>query len=231
MADDAVGLLDALNIKKAVIFGGSMGGMIAQLVLLNYTSRVSACVLAFTSGRFPLPHSSIRGPIMRPIPAGLSMEQLLVETNEKQNLIAGAAMMTRGRTPEQNFDYHKEIMLPTLERKDYWSETGGKRRQTEAIICSPKRFARLRQLYGSSQKGKPNALLDEENVVGLPEVILFHGEDDLMVQISESVLLHQAIPGSRFIRIPNMGHEVHPVHFDEVINIVKSLNCHYNNKS
>ena len=50
MAEDAVGLLDALGIEKAVVLGGSMGGMITQYLLLNHTHRVSAAILAFTSG-------------------------------------------------------------------------------------------------------------------------------------------------------------------------------------
>ena len=50
MAEDAVGLLDALGVQKAVVFGGSMGGMITQFLLINHTHRVHAAVLAFTSG-------------------------------------------------------------------------------------------------------------------------------------------------------------------------------------
>ena len=52
MADDTVGLLDALGVQKAVVFGGSMGGMITQFLLINHTHRVHAAVLAFTSGSF-----------------------------------------------------------------------------------------------------------------------------------------------------------------------------------
>ena len=48
MADDAVALMDHLNIKKAHILGVSMGGMIAQELAINYPERVSRLVLACT---------------------------------------------------------------------------------------------------------------------------------------------------------------------------------------
>ena len=48
MADDTVGLMDHLGIKKANIMGVSMGGMIAQAIALNYPERVLKLVLGCT---------------------------------------------------------------------------------------------------------------------------------------------------------------------------------------
>jgi len=48
MADDAIGLMDSLGIKKANIMGISMGGMIAQEVAINYPERVLKLVLGCT---------------------------------------------------------------------------------------------------------------------------------------------------------------------------------------
>ena len=49
MAADTVGLMDALNIDSAHIFGVSMGGLIAQILLLDYPDRIKKAVLGCTS--------------------------------------------------------------------------------------------------------------------------------------------------------------------------------------
>ncbi|MHA2431043.1 MAG: alpha/beta fold hydrolase, partial [Promethearchaeota archaeon] len=46
MAGDTVGLMDALGIKKTYLLGFSMGGCIAQEMVLNYPNRVTKLVLS-----------------------------------------------------------------------------------------------------------------------------------------------------------------------------------------
>ena len=48
-AGDVVGLMDALNVQAAHLFGMSMGGMIAQHVALGYPERVLGLVLGSTA--------------------------------------------------------------------------------------------------------------------------------------------------------------------------------------
>jgi len=56
MAEDAVGLLDALKIDKAHIVGASMGGMIAQIIAADHKERARSLVsIMSTSGDPKLP--------------------------------------------------------------------------------------------------------------------------------------------------------------------------------
>ena len=51
MADDTIGLMDALGIEKAVVVGLSLGGRIAMELALSYPERVEKLVLVSTSAR------------------------------------------------------------------------------------------------------------------------------------------------------------------------------------
>ncbi|MCE7699801.1 MAG: alpha/beta hydrolase [Methanobacterium paludis] len=48
MADDVIGLMNALEIKEAHVLGASMGGMIAQNIAYKYPNRVKSLILAVT---------------------------------------------------------------------------------------------------------------------------------------------------------------------------------------
>jgi pimeloyl-ACP methyl ester carboxylesterase len=51
-ADDTAGLMNALGISKAHILGISMGGMIAQELVLNYPEKVAKLVLCSTGSQW-----------------------------------------------------------------------------------------------------------------------------------------------------------------------------------
>jgi 3-oxoadipate enol-lactonase len=59
MADDVVAAMDAANVRRAVIVGISMGGMIAQHVALRHPNRVDGLVLLATTPG--LPHGRLPG--------------------------------------------------------------------------------------------------------------------------------------------------------------------------
>jgi pimeloyl-ACP methyl ester carboxylesterase len=87
MANDAVRLLDALEIEKAVVFGVSMGGAISQRIVLDHPDRVSALILAVTWAR-PIEFMRRQD----------SLAKLLVENAGSEALIQGS--LVRMFTPE-----------------------------------------------------------------------------------------------------------------------------------
>jgi pimeloyl-ACP methyl ester carboxylesterase len=53
MAADAVAVMDEIGVERAHVWGGSLGGMVAQEVALNHPGRVSTLILCSTSGGWP----------------------------------------------------------------------------------------------------------------------------------------------------------------------------------
>src|ERR1700761_6031589 len=71
MADDTVGLMDALGIASAHLVGASMGGMIAQEIAISYPERVrSLTSIMSTTGnpRMPPPSRAATAILMAPPP-------------------------------------------------------------------------------------------------------------------------------------------------------------------
>nr|QQL01623.1 esterase 1 [uncultured proteobacterium] len=138
-ASDAVGLLDALNIPRAHVFGVSMGGMIAQELAIHYPQRVASLILGCTTpgGKHavPAPPESLKALEGR---AGLTPEEAIREGwklsfseefihTHKAELEAHIPRLLAQLTPRFAYERHfqatmtlrvfkqlKEIQAPTL---------------------------------------------------------------------------------------------------------------------
>ena len=96
MANDAVRLLDELEIEKTVIFGVSMGGAIAQRIVLDHPDRVRALILAVTWAR-PIEFMRRQDTLAR----------LIVENAGTEGLLDGS--LVRMFTPEF-FEVGQEVI-------------------------------------------------------------------------------------------------------------------------
>ncbi|MEM1659392.1 MAG: alpha/beta fold hydrolase [Candidatus Jordarchaeales archaeon] len=123
-ADDTVGLMDYLGIKKAHILGVSMGGMIAQEIALNYPERVEKLVLCVTApgGRVTVPPKPEAMALLTMDRSKLTDEQIAMET-------------IKVLYPKEFIEKHPEIVKVSLERlSKYVIPTDAFMRQINAIL-------------------------------------------------------------------------------------------------
>lgn len=179
MADDTVGLADALGIDRFHLVGASMGGMIAQTVALAHPERVETLTLIMTST------GSRR--VGRPTPS--VMRRLAVQTRPHSRAEAIEAAVevygVIGSPGRLDPDLVRELAGLSYDRAD---DSDGRQRQLAAILAQPDRTRSLRGLR-------------------MPTLVV-HGLDDPLVSPSGGLALARSIPGATFVGHSGMGHDL-----------------------
>jgi pimeloyl-ACP methyl ester carboxylesterase len=179
MADDAVGLLDALGIEKAHICGASMGGMIAQVISYRHPKRVlSLTSIMSNTGNPELPQGKpdAIAAVIAPAPG------------ERDAYVEHYVNVWR-RIWSPGFPFEEERARTFMEKsyaRSYCPQ--GMARQNTAVIASGDRRPSLSTMM-------------------VPTLVI-HGADDPLIPVEGGKDTARVIPGATLLIIQGMGHDM-----------------------
>ena len=179
MANDAAGLLDALNIDKAHICGMSMGGYIAQTFAINNPSRTLSLTSIYShcgNRKEFLPTQEVMEAMMTPTPE--ERETYIEYMLKFFKLIYGTGLPF-------DEEFHRALAAQSYDRS-FCPE--GTARQYLAIMVQKDRTAELGELK-------------------VPSLII-HGDADPLVPMAGGKATADAIQGAVLKTINGMGHVI-----------------------
>ena len=194
MADDAVGLLDALGIDAAHVVGASMGGFIAQLVAINHADQVLTLtsIMSGPGGRDEIP----------PKPEGAAILIMAPPPTREERIEQAMAVrrILKGSGDPFDEDYERRRAERAVDRAYY---PVGTARQLVAILAAESRVERLRG-------------------VKAPTLVL-HGIDDVLVPVENGRIVAATVPGARLVEFTGMGHNLPRRVWPQVIDAIAEI--------
>lgn len=194
MADDAVGLLDALGLDSAHLVGISLGGMIVQEVALRHPGRVRSLtsIMSTTGDRA----------------VGTASQQAL-------GVIMRPAAQDREQAAEMSLESFRIWASPSFQRDDEFIRDRSRRAYDRGF--DP--VGVTRQLLAIQAGGDRSARLAD---VRVPTLVV-HGDADTLVDISGGRATAAAVPGAELVVIAGMGHDLPPGAWDRVNDAIAAL--------
>jgi pimeloyl-ACP methyl ester carboxylesterase len=177
LADDAVALLDALEIDRAHVLGASMGGMIAQQLAIERPERL----LSLTSMMSTTGEADVGAPTQEALVALLTPSPTerapYIEASSGKGMIwASKRYGDRARLEELAGESYDRCFYPE-----------GVGRQLGAILATGSRAAGLRAL-------------------AVPTLVI-HGLDDTLIAPDGGERTAELVPGARLLLVEDMGHD------------------------
>ena len=191
MANDAVALLDHLGIERAHVVGVSMGGMISQSIAIQHPHRV-ASLTSIMSNTGDRKNGKIHRSLYRPF-----FKTIAKNRHEAVEKGFDGFRLISGPHFDEGKAELRQLLEAALERS--W-DNEGTARQAMAIGASPDRTPALGSL-------------------DVPTLVI-HGLVDPLVMPSGGIATAKAIPGSRLLTFPDMGHDLPKVRWDEMIDAI-----------
>ena len=176
MADDASALMEALGLEQAHIVGASMGGMIAQELVLSHPSKVRKLVLLATMARRP-----------RFAAHRLRLVKWIKERDPDNEILPIAGVLLGMMSAEF---FKDDAAVDEMIEKGHWKPPYPQspvawNRQVEAWI----------NFYS----------LDRLDTIGAPTLVLV-GDQDMLMPVWGNREIAEAISGARFQILEGGGH-------------------------
>jgi pimeloyl-ACP methyl ester carboxylesterase len=195
MAKDAVGLLDALAIKKAHIAGASMGGMIAQIVATNYPERtLSLTSMMAGDGKPGVPPVAKPERMAKIPPPG---------PDEDKNAYTERQVKSWQAIGSPSYPTDEEILRQRVTRdleRSYCPSCEARQGAASLFTALEDRRVRL-------------------NSIQVPTVVI-HGAEDPLVPVEAGRDVAANIPGAELRIIPGMGHDIPPALVRAVVDAI-----------
>jgi pimeloyl-ACP methyl ester carboxylesterase len=181
MAEDTIGLLDALGIQRAHIVGASMGGMIAQIIAAKHVGQVTSLTsIMSTSGSRKLP-----GPRPKVFKHALFGHKKNHDRDAMIEYLLGLWQLTASPAYPTAVDEMR-------------------RRVTSWVDRSSDPAANIRQFAAMAAAGDRTELL---GTIDSPALII-HGEDDPLMPVAAGRHTAHCIRNAQLQVIAGMGHDI-----------------------
>jgi 10-carbomethoxy-13-deoxycarminomycin esterase len=210
LAKDAIGLLDAIQVKKAHLCGLSMGGPIAELMAIHYPERVLTITLMATSCDF---HPMNLGY------AGLPVDDNPLSRPKKVYLDWMKSFLAH---PPKDYDEALE------QRLSCWRILNGTKAPFEVALYKDlhNQFL-IRSKHPESIKNHVMVCANSEELVrNAPAqvrvpTLIFHGTEDPIFPSDHGLALAQAVPKSKYFLVEGFGHVVNGYFYEFMIREIK----------
>ncbi len=194
MADDAVGLIEALGLDSSHMVGVSMGGMIAQVAAYRSPARVRTLTLIMSgSGK-----RTASVPRMRAF--GTLLAKPARSREEFVETVTATFDVIGSPDYPMNSERESEFRATLAESWDRGHHPAGVARQLHAITSSGDRRKRLRGVRAPT--------------------LVIHGDSDPLVRPAAGKALAKAIPNAELRIIEGMGHDMPPELFGELADAI-----------
>ena len=195
MAKDAISLMNYLQIDKAHIVGASMGGMIAQIIALDYSDRVMTLVPIMSSpgmGDPSLPGMTVEFTEKMKLFFLLNMQGEFKEAN-----VVLFKALSGSRFPFDEAKFRLEMERGMAHGNNPYAGHG------EATGATPYRKERLREIKAPT--------------------LVIHGSEDPILPVEHGMMLAENIPNAKKYIMQGVGHEIPEQMLPEIISEMLNL--------